>query len=125
MNKKRILVIDDEEDLCFLVKMNLESTGEFEVIMAFSGEEGVEKLKRENFDLVMTDFNMPGMNGEEVMDAAREINPSLPVLLFSVYHDDSATLPPRVKEKASGIICKPINHEELHKVINDTLVKKI
>jgi DNA-binding NtrC family response regulator len=124
MDKKKILVIDDEEDLCFLVKMNLENTGEFEVSTAFSGEEGIKKAKEENVDLVITDFNMPDMNGEEVINALKAIKPSLPVLLFSIYYDDSVTLPSAVKKKANGIICKPIDRDELHKVINDALGNK-
>ncbi len=121
MSLKKILVIDDEQDLCLIMKLNLESTSEYDVSIAFSGQEGLAKAKQTPFDLVITDFNMPDMNGEEVMDALKKINPSLPVLLFSVYHQDSTTLTSNIKNKASGIINKPIDHKQLNKTIKDIL----
>lgn len=124
MEKKKILIIDDEEDLCYLMKLNLENSGEFEVFIAFSGQEGIDKFKQVDADLVITDYNMPDMNGGEVMDALKEIKPSLDVLLFSVYHDDTSTLPSHVKEKAAGIIDKPIDRQLLHKKIKEVLNKK-
>jgi len=121
MSLKKILVIDDEQDLCLIMKLNLESTNEYDVSIAFSGQEGLDKAKQIPFDLVITDFNMPDMNGEEVMDALKKINPSLPVLLFSVYHQDSEKLTSNIKNKASGIINKPIDHKQLNKTIKDIL----
>ncbi|MFH1622007.1 MAG: response regulator [Candidatus Omnitrophota bacterium] len=121
---RKILVIDDEEDLCNLIKLNLESAGEFKVTMAFSGEEGIAKAQQEKFDLAITDFNMPDMNGEEVIDNLKQINPSLPVLLFSIYHDDNPMFSSNIKKKLSGIISKPIDHSQLCKTINDVLNKQ-
>jgi len=121
---RKILVIDDEKDLCNLMKLNLENTGEFDVTMAFSGQEGIALAKQDKFDLVITDYNMPDMNGEEVMDNLKLINPSLPVLLFSVYHDDDSTLSANIKNKSAGIIAKPIDHSQLHKTIRDVLDKQ-
>jgi two-component system response regulator HydG len=123
MDRKKILIIDDEEDLCLLMKLNLESSGEFEVITAFSGQEAISKIKDIAFDLVITDYNMPDMNGEDVINQAKEMKPSLPILLFSVYHDDSFTLTSRIKNKADGIISKPIDHSQLNKVIHEVLNK--
>ena len=123
MSKKKILVIDDEEDLCELMKLNLEHTGELEVVIAFSGKDGIDRCKQTEFDLVITDFHMPDMNGEQVLDALKQLRPSVPVLLFSIYHDDDSMLSSSVKEKARGIISKPINHDELYKKINEALNK--
>jgi len=124
MAKKRILIIDDEEDICEIMKLNLESTGEFTVDTSKTGEEGVEMAKMSSYDLVITDFYMPGMDGGEVIDELRAVRPDMPVLLFSIYHDDVSTLATAVKSKADGIIVKPIKHEELHKMIKDALNRK-
>ena len=121
MDKKKILVIDDEQDLAVLLKMNLEGTGKFDVVNAFTGQEGVDKAKETAFDLVITDFNMPDMNGEQVIDTLKNMSPSIPVLLFSVYHDDTSTLSASVKDKASGIISKPIDHDELYQKISEVV----
>lgn len=124
MKKKKILLIDDEKDLCMLMKENLEYTGEFEVTTAYSGEEGLKKAEEVNFDLVITDFKMPGIDGKAVLDTLKEIKPHSPVVLFSIYYDDNSTITNEIRNKADGLISKPIDHEQLYKTINDVLSKK-
>ena len=123
MTKKKILLIDDEEDLCKLMKLNLERAGEYEVTTASSGEEGVEKAKAEEFDLVITDFRMPGMNGRAVLQAMKALKPDRPVVLFSIYHDDETRITREIEAQADGIISKPIDHEQLYKTIKDALAR--
>ena len=122
--KKKILIIDDEEDICEMMKLNLETTGEFEVTTAYTGEKGVESIKSGNFDLIITDFYMPGMDGGEVLEEVKRLKPDLPVLIFSIYHDDESTLTGSIKEKADGIISKPIEHNQLYSEIKKALNKK-
>ena len=121
--KKKILIIDDEKDLCMLMKLNLESTDEFEVTTVNSGEEGIKKVKEEVFDLVITDYKMPGMDGVEVLKALKEMKPLSPVVLFSIYHDDDSRVTPVVREKADSLISKPIDHDELYNTIKRVLEK--
>jgi len=120
-NKKKILFIDDEVDLCKLVKVNLESLGEYEVTTVSSGEEGIKKAKELDFDLVITDFKMPGMDGEAVLDALKAMKPHLPVVFFSIYHDDISTIDTSVRNRVNGIVSKPIDHKHLYEVIKDIL----
>ena len=122
--KKKILIIDDEEDMCGMMKLNLETTGEFEVSTAYTGENGIESVKTGNFDLIITDFYMPGMDGGEVIDEIRKLKPNLSILIFSIYHDDESTLAGSIKEKADGIISKPIDHNQLYLEIKKALNKK-
>jgi len=105
------------------MKHNLEHTGEFKVATAFSGKEGLEAVKKSDFDLVITDFKMPDMNGEALLDALKSIDPSLPVVLFSIYHDDCTSIDSSVKNKADGLICKPIDQKQLYKVVKQALKK--
>ncbi|MDD5561649.1 MAG: response regulator [Candidatus Omnitrophica bacterium] len=121
MDKKKILVIDDEKNLCILLKSNLENTGEYAVTTAYSGEEGLKKAKETDFDLVITDFKMPGLNGREVLNALKEIKPYSPVVLCSVYHDDPSTVTALDIAKADGIIMKPFEHNQLYKTIKEIL----
>ena len=121
MGKKKILLIDDEKELCKMVKLNLESTGEFEVTTVYSGEEGIERTKEMQFDLVMTDYSMPGMDGKAVLDTLKATKPLLPIILFSVYHDDSSTITSSTKTKADGLISKPFGHKELYNKIKEVL----
>jgi CheY-like chemotaxis protein len=124
MWKNRILLIDDEEDICRMIKLNLESTGEFEVTTARSGQTGLDMVKEEKFDLVITDFNMPGMKGDEVVHRLRAISPNMPLILFTIYHDDASTVTRSLRKKVDGVISKPFEHKDLYKLVKELLDKR-
>jgi two-component system alkaline phosphatase synthesis response regulator PhoP len=71
MDKKRILIIDDEENFCKLVKKNIERTGEFEVHTATNGQEGIRLVREIKPDLVLLDIVMPEMDGADVATQMR------------------------------------------------------
>ena len=81
---KRIMVIDDEENIRFLYKEELEDEG-FAVELAKNGEEALEKLPDFKPDLITLDIKMPGMNGIEVLKHIREQDRELPIVLCSAY----------------------------------------
>lgn len=72
MQKKRILMIDDERDLLILMKKNLEKTEKFEVLIASDGATGVKLAKEKSPDYIFCDILMPGMSGSEVAQALHE-----------------------------------------------------
>ena len=67
---KKVMIVDDEADLCETVKLLLEGRG-FEVVTALGGSEALEKLKKEKVDLALVDFFMPGMTGRDLADNIR------------------------------------------------------
>ncbi|HDH00774.1 MAG TPA: response regulator, partial [Nitrospirae bacterium] len=67
-DRKRILLIDDEKDFCFFMGRNLEQTGEFEVMTASQGREGINLAREKNPDLILLDINMPQMSGPEIAE---------------------------------------------------------
>jgi CheY-like chemotaxis protein len=71
MDKKRILIIDDEADFCTLAKKNIERTGEFEVFIALNGEEGIRLVREIKPDLVLLDIVMPEVDGADVASAIK------------------------------------------------------
>ena len=83
---KKILLVDDEEGIQMLYREELEDDG-YEVISAYTGEEGLEKFKAEAPDLVILDIQMPGMNGIETLRQMKMNNPDLPVILSSAYNE--------------------------------------
>jgi len=71
MYKKRVLIIDDEENFCKLVKKNIEQTGEFEVHIAINGEDGIRLARGIKPDLILLDVVMPEMDGADVASRIR------------------------------------------------------
>ena len=71
MYKKRVLIIDDEENFCNLVKKNVEKTGEFEVHIAINGEDGIRLTRELKPDLILLDVVMSGMDGADVISLIR------------------------------------------------------
>jgi len=118
---KKILLIDDEESIGRITKMNIERSGNYEVTLAFSGGEGLKKAGETEFDLVITDYRMPGIDGKAVLDALKKAKPDGPIVIFSIYHDDGSQKMQDVLRKADGVISKPIDREQILKVIEDAL----
>ena len=83
---KKILLVDDEKSIHLLYREELEEEG-YEVHSAMDGDEALEKFSSISPDLVILDINMPGMNGIVVLRRMKELNPALPVILSSAYHE--------------------------------------
>jgi CheY-like chemotaxis protein len=82
--RHRILVVDDEPLVCESVAMLLAHDGH-EVEMASSGEEALNKQSSGEFDVVITDFLMPNMKGDQLSAALKARAPSLPVILLTAF----------------------------------------
>ncbi|HYZ84609.1 MAG TPA: response regulator, partial [Bryobacteraceae bacterium] len=78
----RILLIDDNRNGLLARKVVLEEQG-YSTVVANTPEGGLEEFREGGFDLVVTDFRMPGMNGKEVIEEIRKTNASVPVVLIS------------------------------------------
>ncbi len=81
---KKILVVDDEENIRLLYQEELEEEG-YTVEVAAHGQEALEKLTAFQPDLVTLDIRMPGMDGVETLRKIREVQRDLPVILCSAY----------------------------------------
>lgn len=82
---EKILIVDDEEGIRLLYKEELMDEG-LDVHLAASGEEALDKLEKEKFDLMVLDIKMPGMDGIEVLRRVKEKWKNLPVILSTAYH---------------------------------------
>ncbi|RLG29586.1 response regulator [Methanosarcinales archaeon] len=121
--KKKILLIDDEKDLCFFLKANLENTGEFDVIVSNRGDKGIKLAQREKPDLILLDILMPEMSGDEVAEILLD-NPAtakIPIIFLTamVTKEEIGNV---VKERGGrNFIAKPITTEELVGAIKKVL----
>ena len=116
---KAIAIIDDEIDLITLFKEALEMNG-FQVCTFTDPIEAYNKLRQslEEYSLIISDFRMPRMNGNELCTKLISINSQLKVILMSAYHDVEYD-----KSKFT-FISKPMPIAKLLKIVNETLAKE-
>ena len=108
MNK--ILIIDDDRELCALIKRSVQSE-HIEADFCNTGKEGLQKLKEQEYQLVVLDVMMPGMDGFETLEEIRKEN-SLPILMFTS-KNDSASKVRGLRAGADDYLTKPFDMDEL------------
>src|SRR5579864_1929729 len=114
--QRRILVVDDEPFVCDAVKMMLAFDGH-SVETASSGKAALDLFEKTKFDLVITDFAMPAMKGDELALAIKKRDPQQPVVMITAYAEmlqSSGTQLPGV----DFIISKPFLLENLREAIS-------
>ena len=120
----RILLIEDEAAIRrVLVKILTEENDNYEVEEAVDGLEGIEKIKDEDFDLVLCDIKMPKMDGVEVLEAIMKIKPEIPVVMISG-HGDLETAVNTMKVGAFDYIAKPPDLNRLLNTVRNALDRK-
>ena len=111
MLPKRILVVDDEPLICQSVTMMLDCD-RHRAETARDGTEALAKFDSEHFDVVLTDYFMPGMRGDQLARAIKERNPSQPVILLTAF-------PPTDKRQTFDLILlKPFSLDNLRDAIS-------
>ena len=118
----RILCIDDNRHGCFARQSVLEEHG-YQVVVANSGKEGLEKFRTEKIDLVIVDYLMPEMNGAEVIRHIRQRNPRIPIILHSGYAERLA-LEEKVVEADAVLQKGPREIKELLETVKEMLRKR-
>jgi DNA-binding response OmpR family regulator len=108
---KRLLVVDDEERIRKLLSASLGREG-YEVVLADGADAAFREVAAAEFDLVVMDLNMPGMNGLEGIRSIRLVKPDQPVLVLTGYSSD------RIREQAieagaDECLFKPARQEDL------------
>lgn len=107
----RILLVDDEESIRDVVKMNLELEG-FEVVEAADGKTAIGLFREQHFDLIILDIMMPQMNGIEVCEQIRLNNTEVPVI-FLTAKDAPEDRVAGLRKGADDYLTKPFNLDEL------------
>ena len=126
--KKKILMIDDEEDFCFFTKKNLDKTREFEVIIETSAIQGIKTAIEQKPDLILLDIIMPELDGSEV--AFRLVNDlrtkDIPIIFLTCLAEEKELGRYDGLNLVGGrpFIAKPCNISDLVKVIKEVLERK-
>jgi len=108
----KIVIIDDEEDIRDVLTMALEDAG-YEVQSAPDGAAGIRLCKTLSAQIVITDIRMPGMDGLEVLETIKRINPDIEVIVATAFGEMDLAIR-ALQLDASDFITKPISDETLH-----------
>jgi len=114
-----ILIVDDEEISLFSLKSQLLSKG-YDVLCAASGHEALLLLEKEAVDLVISDLVMPGMDGIQLMHAAKELHPSLPFIVFTAQGSIESAVA-AIKQGAIDYLEKPFDTQTFDVVLQRAL----
>lgn len=118
----KILIIDDDENFAFTLRETVELLGDYKVIVAIGGKAGIKAAKKEAPNLILCDFEMPDLAGNEVL---RKLNKKrrtqdIPVIMVSGLNTDEA-ISRSYHEYAEQYIFKPVDPELLKAAIEKAL----
>ncbi len=120
----KILVIEDESAIRrVLVKILSEESDKYEVFEAEDGLAGIEKIKNDEYDLILCDIKMPKMDGVEVLEAVKKIKPETPIVMISG-HGDLDTAVNTMRLGAFDYISKPPDLNRLLNTVRNALDRK-
>ena len=109
--KERILIIEDEENIARVLQLELEFEG-YEIDVAYTGPDGLIKYREQDWNLILLDLMLPGLNGLDVLRRIRATEADTPVILLTAKDD--------VEDKVAGLdlgandyVTKPFEIEEL------------
>lgn len=121
-DRPRLLVVDDEEELLQVFSEFL-GGGEFELDLARTGLEAIEKLDQKPFDLVVTDLNLPGADGLAILRHARSVDPELEVIMLTG-NASTMTAIEALRQGAYDYVLKPFDLFEMDQTIHKALERR-
>jgi DNA-binding NtrC family response regulator len=119
MAEGRILIIDDEDSIRDYLSMMLEREG-YEVSACEDGKKALKLSSKEDFDVVITDIQLPGMSGIEILSSVRESDPTVPVIIITGHASQESAIE-ALNMGAFYYLLKPVSNEELKHVVGNAL----
>lgn len=121
----KILLVDDHEMMLDGLEAILaKAHPQPRTVRAASGEEALEALREQPFDLLITDYNLPGMSGLHLVRAAHRIHPNLKVIVLSM-HDESHLVKEILKAGVHGYVLKKDSRRELLQAMDEVMDGKV
>jgi DNA-binding NtrC family response regulator len=122
MMKKRILVVDDEKAIRNSFELTFEDS-DYKVDTAESGKAGVEKVQKNDYELIFLDLKMPEMNGVEALKQIKKIKSSIPIYIITAFHKDFFN---ELEQASSNgyefeLLQKPLNSDQLFCLVDNVL----
>jgi CheY-like chemotaxis protein len=123
MSKKHVLIVDDAKDILFLLMHSVKRLGpEYEVTTANDGATAMELIQKQKFDLIITDYMMPGMTGVDLVQAVRKVSPETQVVLMTA-HDTRGMRDTVETLKLGGYVGKPFTVPEILEVVQRAIAR--
>jgi len=125
MNKRKVLIVDDEEDFLKIIKLNLEEAGKFEVMTLSNAKKLISQLHSFKPEVILLDLLMPGVGGLEICDMLNNdpMGQGLPIIILSALDKDSDKLA-AYKKGVVDYLVKPIEKDTLISKIENALEKR-
>jgi CheY-like chemotaxis protein len=122
MEGKKVLIVDDVQSMRLVVKYTLEEMGCKDVDQAINGQLALEMLKHKQYDLVISDMEMPIMTGMELLQQLRatDKHKSVPFIMLTS-SADKEKIQKAISQKINGYVLKPVNPEILENRILQAL----
>jgi CheY-like chemotaxis protein len=121
VSTKHILIVDDEESILTVLKGSLKKLGtDYQVVTAHDGFAALDRLKEQKFDLVISDYRMTEMDGLELLEAVRYLQPKARVIMMTAYHNSALATEVR-KLQAYHYLTKPLKISEFRRVVQEAL----
>ncbi len=117
-----ILIVEDKKSMAEMLRASLEAEG-YKCVLAGDGETAVSLIKKEVFDLIISDLKLPGRDGLEVLRAVQEEDPSVPVIIMTAF-GTIETAVQAMREGAFDFITKPFDMDHLLVLIRRALEQK-
>jgi len=118
-NKKRILVIEDDEEMRSLLKDFLLGEG-FEPDSVNNGSEAFRRLAKEPFDLIITDVRMPGLTGLDILPGIKKLQPESPIIVITAFGTEEVHRR-AIERGATAYLEKPIHFHKLKTMIHEII----
>ena len=119
MPAEKILVVDDEQSMAQFLGIVLRKEG-YHVVTANNGRDALDKVKAENFDVVITDIKMPGMDGIQLLQGVKKHDPSLPVVIMTAYASQQSAID-AVNLGAFQYLIKNAKNDEIKLVVRNAI----
>ncbi|MBI4231020.1 MAG: response regulator transcription factor [Planctomycetes bacterium] len=115
-----VLVVDDDPDIAQMLRTRLVHEG-FEVMLASSGTEAVERMADRVPDALVIDINLPGLSGHQVAFTMREMHPAVPIVMITASHDPGAQKTGQFYASINAFLRKPFDPGEVAQRLRDLL----
>lgn len=117
--KKRILVVEDDEEMRSLLKDFFEEDG-FEIDSVSNGSEAFRKIAREPFDLIITDIRMPGLTGLDILPGIKKLQPKVSIIVITAFGSEEVRSK-ALERGATAYLEKPILFNKLRTLVHEVV----